>query len=154
MSVIHFRSESITRTSMVNTFHHYQLCLKLVTIKLNWRGVDGPEKNFQAIVRTRLLFSEVASIIKPYISRNAYFALTENFLLAMLCDESREVRSKAVDKIVSLRKIKISVECRKFEIPPLNFDASSWWEIVPLQKISAPPLILKESLMEIEETLH
>ena len=68
----------------------------------------------------------------------------------MLCDESREVRSKAVDKIVSLGKINTSVECRKFEIPPLNFEAS-WWEIIPLQKISEPPLILKKTLMEIEE---
>ena len=57
------------------------------TIKMNPRITDAPKHVFHQTKLLKLLPANVADIVQPYVSRNAYFSHPENLLLAMLDDE-------------------------------------------------------------------
>ena len=54
------------------------------SIKMKPLITDAPKHVFQQMKLLKLLPSHVADIVRPYVSRNAYYAHPENLLLAML----------------------------------------------------------------------
>ena len=73
------------------------------SIKCKPTCIDGPKHVFVATQLTKHLPPSVATIVRPYIARNAYFAHPENILLAMLADSDMGKRVKATDLIMKLR---------------------------------------------------
>jgi hypothetical protein len=65
-------------------------------------------------------------IIDEVIQNNVYFCQSENILLAMLIDTSREVRDLALKKIGEIRNKPVHNAVRKFKVPSINFKASSY----------------------------
>jgi hypothetical protein len=65
-------------------------------------------------------------IIDEVIQNNVYFCQSENILLAMLIDTSREVRDLAVKKFGEIRNKPV----RKFKVPSINFKASSYTNLI------------------------
>ena len=81
--------------------------------------------------------------MKPYVDRNAYYAHPEPLLLAMLDDDDRLIRKKAVTIIENIRKQQPSPRpIRPYKVPKLIYDADSYdkmidWDLTPLTE---PPL--------------
>jgi hypothetical protein len=65
-------------------------------------------------------------------------------LLAMMSAAERDKRQKAVDIVIKLRTEKPaqSLQIRKFKVPPINFSASSWDELIDWESVTVtePPL--------------
>ena len=86
------------------------------------------------------------------VQRNAFFAEPGMLLTCMLASDDSSVRMKAVDKIKEVRKkppkpprAKLYQGMRKFEVPPLQWDATSWEDIIDLKKVKVfEPFILKK----------
>ena len=114
--------------------------------------INGPKHVFSAINCVKQLPKESATIAKCYISRNAYFAHSENLLLAMLADSSRDKRQKAVHRILQTRKEASRKNVvRVFRVPSLNYDADDWTDVIKWDEadICEPPLTYKLSNEEI-----
>lgn len=121
-------------------------------IKCNPYCINGPEHVFSTIKCVKQVSEESATIVKRYISRNAYFAHSENLLLAMLADSSRDKRQKAVHKILQSRKeASRNKVVRVFKVPSLNYDADDWTDVINWDEadICEPPLTHKLSNDEI-----
>lgn len=104
---------------------------------------DGPKHLFSAINCLKNLPIDIVNIVKPYVSRNAYFAHSENVLLAMLADSSRDKRETAVRRILQARRQSADNKTvRIFRVPNLNFDATDWDDIINWSdaEIHEPPL--------------
>lgn len=86
-------------------------------------------------------------VIDPVIRRNAYYAIPENFLLAIVTDERDEIRNCGIKKILELKKKKPKV--KKTVIPKLNFDAENYSELIAWQ--DRKDLIVPPILSHLEE---
>ena len=123
-------------------------------IKTRPNCTDGPRHIFQLF---HLLPPDVQNIVKPYITRNAYFAHSENILLAMLADSDNPKRCKVCDNIMSLRHQKTSSQTtvvRQFHVPTIPFDATDRRDLIDWfgnKYFSEPPLtmILSEQILEL-----
>ena len=80
---------------------------------------------------------DTQSFVKPAVQRNAYFAHTSTMICGMLESTDRRVQNKAVQLIKQSRlkppkkpKIKALQSIRKFQIPPLQWQAKKWSEII------------------------
>jgi hypothetical protein len=106
--------------------------------------IDGPKHLFLATVLFTIQLPDVKDIIKPYISRNAYFAHPENILLALMSDDSKAKRRKAVQIILNNRisANNAALPIRQFKVPDINFNAADWDELIDFNKITItePPL--------------
>ena len=103
----------------------------------------------------------------------------ESILLGMLFDKSPEVRKKAVDVIIQVKKKKSTAKLpRTFFKPKLNFDAQEYYEMIyfdnnalvysttprkipktkqfieQFKKITIPPLIKNFSEEELKSCIH
>jgi hypothetical protein len=65
----------------------------------NWQS--GPKNLYSIMERVKAQSREVIAVVKPAVQRNAFFALSDNLLAAMLSDESETPRNQAV--LLSLR---------------------------------------------------
>ena len=63
---------------------------------------DGPRHLFRSLQLLKLLPDSIAAVVKPYISRNAYFAHPKNIMLSMLADTDNDKRAKATKLIMKL----------------------------------------------------
>lgn len=120
-------------------------------IKCKQSCTNGAKHVHDLITRSRYLPDELKKIIDPVIERNGYFLHCENILLAMLFDEQKFVRQLAYQRIKKAR-------CnenprRKFVIPPVNFEAVKYYELIPWQdlEVTEPPVLSQFSLMELED---
>ena len=82
------------------------------------------------------LDDQVRKLSFEALQRNAYFLNPENVLLAMLADDTEEIRNKAVMQILTIRKIKSTKNgskthnfIRRFFYSIINFDATCYHEI-------------------------
>ena len=91
------------------------------------------------------------------MQRNAYFADPGVLLCSMLESEEQIVRTKAVNIIKAARskpakvpRAKVFRKIRKFKIPPLNWSAGSWWEIIDWSTVQVfEPTILSRINTEV-----
>lgn len=121
-------------------------------IKCKPNCIHGPKHVFSAMSCLKKLPEESATIAKCYVSRNAYFAHSENILLAMLADSSRNKRQRAVSTILQIRK----KAARKnvigiFRVPTLNYDADDWDDLIKWDEVETyePPVTHKLSDQDI-----
>ena len=98
---------------------------------------------------------QVRDIALKVLRRNAWFAHSEHVIIAMLGDENKPVRDIAVNKIMSLRETLTASHTdtfeesscqevkavRKFKVPFINGNATSYHQLVDLRLEAEPPLL-------------
>ncbi|GBL94841.1 hypothetical protein AVEN_197523-1 [Araneus ventricosus] len=107
---------------------------------------DGPKHVFQTIQTSRYLSDELLQVIDPVIQRNAFFARTDNVLLAMLVDEKEHIRDLDYRMILKARQIAPKKKTvRNFVPPKINFQASDYIDIINWNScVVYPPPILQD----------
>lgn len=130
-------------------------------IKKNELAVDGPKNLFFLIEKSNSIKNDRAkTIVRNCIQRNAFFAHSENVLLAQLASSKMSERNDAVTKIIAVRKQKRDEGVRIFTVPKVNFDAKTWTEMLVWDgpNMTEPPLTLnmteKELIMIIKTPLE
>jgi DNA-binding protein YbaB len=121
-------------------------------IKCKPHCMDGPKHLFSTMKSIKDLPQEITTSVKPYITRNAYFAHSENVLLAMLADPAQEKREKAVNRILQVRHATaVNAAVRIFKVPLINYDASDWDDIISWNTVDVhePPVTMKMTDFEI-----
>ena len=81
--------------------HHY--APSWFQIKTHPRCVDGPKNLYKMVEYQRKLEPDLQKEVQTVMQRNAYFAHPEAILLSMLADSDEEVRSQAVNTIMTIR---------------------------------------------------
>ena len=69
----------------------------------------------------------------------------ENILLCMIADDRQYVRELGLRRIMKAKSLKQSI--RKFEIPPLNFQAADYIDLIQWSNctVTVPPLLMDMS---------
>ena len=92
---------------------------------------DGAKNVWHLMNSSRYLPEDLRIIIDPVIQRNGYFGSTENILLCMMYDNRKHIRTLAFKRILRARKAtNKQSESRTYSIPPLNFKAEDYIDIV------------------------
>ena len=106
-------------------------------IKRESKFTSGPSHLFTLISLVKTQSPEVQSVVKPAIQRNAYLAHPSTMLCSMLKSSDASIRCRAVKIIQEARekppkipKMKVLKGVRRFSIPPLNWNARKWSDIV------------------------
>lgn len=121
-------------------------------IKSNELAVNGPENLFFLIKKSKLIKDQVAKkIVQDRIRRNAFFAHSENVLLAQLASDKKRIRTDAVKKILHIRQGFHDGKVRTFKVPDINFDAKSYTDIGILAEnnMFEPPLTMNMTENEL-----
>jgi hypothetical protein len=103
---------------------------------------DGPKHLWMTIHKSRYLQKNLRDIIDPVIQRNGFFGHPENLLLSMITDDRKHVRELGVRRIMRARaNVQLQHHIRVFEVPPLNFDARDYIELIDWRacSLSEPP---------------
>ena len=111
------------------------------TIKLNPYCTDGPRNLWKTINVSRYLKDELKTVVDPIIQRNGYFGHPETIILSMITDDRQPIREFGLRRILRARKEK-KEGIRYYKIPPLNFKANSYIDLIDWQKctLTEPPL--------------
>lgn len=114
-------------------------------IKMNPSCTSGSKHLWKTIQFSRYLPDNLKQIIDPVIKRNAYFGSIENILICMLFDDREDIRKIAVTKIIEARKNNEGSKIRCFQIPPLNFNANDYFELINWEnnQVTEPPITSK-----------
>lgn len=127
------------------------------TIKKKPNCGAGAGHLLKMIMYSRYLKPELRTIVDSCLKRNAYFAHTENLLLAMMLDDREFVRKLAIRRILAVRKTKKSDTMRKFAVPSsLNLAANDIIDLICWREeiVYEPPLTLQISDEEMNELLN
>ncbi|GBO32541.1 hypothetical protein AVEN_85776-1 [Araneus ventricosus] len=121
---------------------------------------DGSRHEFQTIYRSRYLPRKYQAVIHSSIQANAYFALPENVLLAMMADSRLAVRQDALNKILSARQDEdenLYHSIRYNIIPQLNFEAKDYTDMILWEStdvfIAVPPVLRNVSNEDLIDKL-
>ena len=124
------------------------------TIKMKPLITDAPKHVFHQTKLLQLLPAHVVAVVKPFVSRNAYYAHPENLLLAMLDDEDENVRTKAVKIIKTIRAEHQPSHrpVRPFSVPKIDYDADNYHSMIDWEslQLTEPPLTYHLSNDELE----
>lgn len=120
-------------------------------IKRNSSCKDGVKHLYNTITRSRYLSHDLKSVVDSVIQRNGYFAHPENILLSMLTDDWKHIRELAMRRILRSRSEPMQ-GIRVFNIPPLNFNATDYIDIIDWQQavVTEPPLTVHVAEDELE----
>lgn len=121
-------------------------------IKKNELAINGPKNFFSLVKRSNLIIDDEArKIVRKCIERNAFFAHSENVLLAQLASPKMSERTDGVRKILEIRRNNDNTSIRNFKVPNINFDAKTWTDtlIWDLPNMTEPPLTLKMTEREL-----
>ena len=126
-------------------------------IKSHSKFTSGPANLFYQMCLINSQSLATQSVVKRVVQRNAYFADPGVLLCSMLESEEQIVRTKAVNIIKAARskpakvpRAKVLRKIRKFKIPPLNWSAGSWWEIIDWSTVQVfEPTILSRIKTEV-----
>lgn len=109
---------------------------------------DGPRHVFDTIHRSRYLPRKYQAVVHSSIQTNAFFALPENILLAMMTDRRFSVRQDALNKILTAREDdagNVHRYIRHNIVPRLNFEANDYTEMILWEStdvcITVPPVL-------------
>jgi hypothetical protein len=105
---------------------------------------DGAKHLWMTIHKSRYLPEELRAIVDQVIQRNGYFGHPENILLSMITDNRKHIRELGLRRIMRARASKQSTnEVRIFKVPPFNFDAKDYEELIDWQSctVTEPPVI-------------
>lgn len=108
------------------------------------------------ITLTRFLPPRALKIIDPVIMRNAFFAHSENVILAMLDDEREWIRQLGYLRILEARKINKSDpnNVRMFEIPQMYTDFDSYENMINWNETFYEPPMLRDIEINNENVVH
>jgi len=126
-------------------------------IKKSKYFTDGPKHVYQAIKKTRYLSDELLQVVDPVIQRNAFFAHSENLLLAMLVDDREHIRELGYRRILKARNVLPKKKTvRSFVTPNLNFEAQDYTEIIDWNScaLHPPPMLRNLSEDDIREIIR
>ena len=105
------------------------------------------------INRSRYLPEHLKAVVDVVIQRNGYFGHPENILLSMLTDERPHIRELGLRRIMRARASNTRLSgVRCFEVPPLNFDAEEYFDMIDWQKcvVTEPPVTKSISDEDLE----
>ena len=92
-------------------------------------------------------------MVNKCLSRNSYFCHPESIILSMMCDEDLEIRKNAFE--IFLLSVELNTDPRKFELPPINFEAQSLYDLLNTDFVWSPPPPMKlKWLFKKELFLH
>lgn len=125
-------------------------------VKKNELAINGPKNLFYLIEKIKLVNDEKAlAIVKKCIQRNAFFAHSENVLLAQLASDNKVERYIAVYKILKIRKRAVEESVRRFTVPQINYKAMKWMDIaVADPKDTEPPFTLNMSENDLKSFIN
>lgn len=125
-------------------------------IKKHELAVNGPENLFYLIQKIKLVRDANArAVVTKCIRRNAFFAHSENVLLAQLASSNKIHRYTAVHKILSIRKKPVNGAVRRFKVPEINFEAKHWTDMrITNADDTEPPFTLSMSEDELKRIIH
>ena len=83
-------------------------------------------RNLHGIITKSSLPEKCKKVVVDFIQRNAYFAHSENLILAMLQDERQHIREHGLRRIIKFRGIIRSSGIRPFHIPKSNFSSQEY----------------------------
>ena len=111
-------------------------------IKCHSKFTFGPANLFHQMCLTNSQPLEAQSVVKKVVQRNAFFADPGVMLCSMLESGQQEVRAKAINIIKAARskphkppRAKALRKIRKFKVPPLNWSAEAWWDIIDWSEV-------------------
>ncbi|CAG4988526.1 unnamed protein product [Parnassius apollo] len=104
------------------------------TIKCNPSCINGAKHLWQTISLTRYLSADLKIVIDKVLIRNGYFGHPENILIAMLGDDREIIRELACQQILKARA-ENDQGLRTFKVPPLNFDAEDYTDLIKFFEI-------------------
>lgn len=117
----------------------------------------GPTILFEIIQEVKAIDKDgsLCEIVFPIIERNAFACLGENFLASLLYSDQEHHRSRAVQKILSIRAETHQGAVLGGRIPKLNFDAIEWGDLIDIVPIVCcePPCVRKFSDQEVEDMI-
>lgn len=119
-------------------------------VKRNHSCINGPQNLFEMIRSAKYLRGEQRTVVRNAIQRNAFFAHPESIILAMVFDQCESYRQKAISLIRNANKSQKTV--RKFELPPLNFNSTSCYNLINLNnvEITVPPMLSNLNVETLE----
>lgn len=116
---------------------------------------DGTRHLFNIIKASRYLPETLKKIIDPVIQRNGYFAHPEGILLAMITDEKKHVRELAARRILKARSTTQPPTPRLFQVPLIDFNASTYIDLINWQEnLTEPPILKNLSDQEIQNVVE
>ena len=116
-------------------------------------AINGPENLFFLMKKSELIENiRAKEIVQNCIQRNAFFAHSENILLAQLASSLKTDRIDAVRTIMDARtRNQDPGTVRLFRVPPLNFKAKRWHLMIKWSDtdVYEPPLVRNLSANDI-----
>ena len=128
-------------------------------IKRESKFTSGPSHLYTLIKLVKTQSLEVQGVVKPAIQRNAYLAHPSTMLCSMLESAEESIRCKAVKILLEARKnppkvskMKVLKGVRRFSIPPLNWSARNWCDIIDWEtaKVHEPSILKKLDSDQLE----
>jgi len=119
---------------------------------------NGARHFFQLLSSSRFLTEESRKSVDKVLQRNAFFALPENLLLAMVTNEDPQIRELGWRRIKKARKTakkKKDGKIRPFVVPALKLEAESYSDMIDGGKctVTEPPLLKGLSDEEISDNI-
>lgn len=116
---------------------------------------DGAKHLHGMMVRTRYLSSSLKKVIDPVIQRNGFYGHPENVLLAMITDERPHIRELGLRRIMKARSHVSANKIRRFQVPPLNLNATEYHDMVDWQTLTVtePPVMMDMTNNELKDMI-
>lgn len=93
--------------------------------------------------------------VQNTISRNAFFAHPENVLLSMLNDDDENIRCRAWQKILEIRKTQSNEGIRRFDLPRLNFRLNNYLDMIDFdQETRTVPPVLRNFKFPVDDAKY
>ncbi|XP_031621365.1 uncharacterized protein LOC116339554 [Contarinia nasturtii] len=106
---------------------------------------------------TQYLDSNLRGIVNNVVKDNAYYAHSENILLAMLFDDEKKIRDLAVKKILHYRNhVEDPMQLRVYKKPMINFNCVDYMNMIDLNDDSIlfePPFTLSIPYEQLQQYL-
>lgn len=105
--------------------------------------VYGSALLYKLIRWTSYLEPNLRNVVNDIIKNNSYYAHPENILLSMLFDDRKDIRDKAIKKILYYRdKLDDPTKLRVYKKYDINFNCANYFDMVDLNNdsiLSEPP---------------
>lgn len=125
--------------------------------KTHWKITDGAPNFMYLILLSRRLPDIDRQITQTVLQRNAYWAHSENILIAMLADEHEDTRKMAVQTILRCRlsSMHSPKQVRQFLVPKVNFESEAYHQLIDWRNtvVTEPPLSFSISSAELEQVV-
>lgn len=104
-------------------------------IKYQSSIVYGPIHLTKMVEMSHCVPQLARKIVNESIERNAFFAHSENVVLAMLNDENYSIRLDGWRKVLEGRESATSNQIRNFRVPQMNFNCSKYLDLIDLENV-------------------